>query len=156
MHKLENKKVSILLIALSSPIQLGIYLDNKLIETIQSNKKSSDILALIFKELLEKYDVEKLFYVNGPGSFMAIKVTYIFLKSLSILKNIPLYATDAFKFNQNAPIKAIGKLHFVNVSSQIRTQKLENIEESKFILPFILNQKEFSTNTEPLYIIGAV
>jgi len=153
---MHNKKVDILLIALSSPIQIGVYENNLLIDTIVSEEKSSDILAIIFKELFEKYDVEKLFYANGPGSFMAIKVTYIFLKSISILKKIPLYATDAFKFNENRPIKAIGKLHFVKISSEIQTQKLDNIVEAKFTLPSLLKYNEFSTNTEPLYIIGAV
>jgi len=153
---MHNKRVDILLIALSSPIQVGVYQDGTLIENIESDKRSSDILAIIFKELFKKYDVEKLLYVNGPGSFMAIKVAYIFLKSLSILKNIPLYATDAFKFNQNRPIKAIGKLHFVKISSEIQTQKLDNISEVKFTLPSVLQYNEFSTNTEPLYIIGAV
>jgi len=153
---MHNKKVDILLIALSSPIQIGVYENGSLIKTIVSDKKSSDILAIIFQELFEEFIVEKMFYANGPGSFMAIKVAYIFLKSLSILKKIPLYATDAFKFNQNRPIKAIGKLHFVKVSSEIKTQKLENIQEVKFELPTVLEYNEFSTNTEPLYIIGAV
>jgi len=153
---MHNKKVDILLIALSSPIQIGVYDNGSLIKTIVSDKKSSDILAIIFQELFEEFIVEKMFYANGPGSFMAIKVAYIFLKSLSILKKIPLYATDAFKFNQNRPIKAIGKLHFVKVSSEIKTQKLENIQEVKFELPTVLEYNEFSTNTEPLYIIGAV
>ncbi len=153
---MHNKKVDILLIALSSPIQIGVYENGSLIKTIVSDKKSSDILAIIFQELFEEFIVEKMFYANGPGSFMAIKVAYIFLKSLSILKKIPLYATDAFKFNQNRPIKAIGKLHFVKVSLEIKTQKLENIQEVKFELPTVLEYNEFSTNTEPLYIIGAV
>lgn len=93
-------KVDVVCITLTSPIKIGIYENNRLIETILSDEKSSDVLPLIFKELLNKYDVEKLFYANGPGSFMAIKVAYIFLKSLSILKKIPLFATDAFYFNK--------------------------------------------------------
>jgi len=151
-----RKRVDILLIALSSPILIGVYEDNKLIDAIVSSEKSSDALPIIYKTLLEKYDVEKLFYANGPGSFMAIKVAYIFLKSLSILKKIPLYATDAFKFNENSPIKAIGKLCFVKISSEIKTQKLETAPEVKFELPDVLDYNEFSTNTAPLYMIGAV
>ena len=87
---------------------------------------------------------------------MAIKVAYVFLKSYSILKKIPLLATDAFYFNNNAPIKAVGKLYFVKVSSEIRTQKLESVPESIFVLPSVLDDDEFSSNTEPLYMIGAV
>ncbi|MCD6433042.1 MAG: hypothetical protein J7L21_03280 [Sulfurimonas sp.] len=150
------KKVDVLLVALSSPIQIGIYEDNRLIDTIVSTEKSSDILPIIFDELLKKYNVKKLFYANGPGSFMAIKVAYIFLKSISILKNIPLYATDAFKFNKNQPIKAIGKLCFVKILSEIKTQKLEIVPEASFTLPNLLDYNEFSKITTPLYGIGAV
>jgi len=150
------KKIDILLITLSSPIMIGIYENNKLIETIVSDKKSSDILPLIFQDIFNKYNVQKLFYANGPGSFMAIKVAYIFLKSISILKKIPLFATDAFYFNKNEPIKAIGKLYFVKILSEIKTQKLEIVPESSFELPSELDYNEFTTNTTPLYMIGAV
>ena len=149
-------KVDILLIALCTPIQVGIYKENILIETIVSPKKSSDILPTIYKEILKKYKVEKFFYANGPGSFMAIKVACIFLKSLSILKKIPLFATDAFYFNKNEPIKAIGKLCFVKIDTEIETQKLEDVPSGKFILPDVLDYNEFSKITTPLYSIGAV
>lgn len=150
------KKVDIVLITLTSPIKIGIYEDKKLLETIESSGKSSDVLPTIFQDLMKKYTIEKLFYANGPGSFMAIKVAYIFLKSLSILKDIPLFATDAFYFNNNEPIKAIGKLHFVKVASEIKTQKLETVPEVNFTLPDVLDYNEFSKNTTPLYMIGAV
>ncbi|MEN8303337.1 MAG: hypothetical protein ABFQ64_04630 [Campylobacterota bacterium] len=150
------KSVDVLLVALSSPVQIGIYENSILIDTISSDKKSSDILPLIYADIFEEYSVERLFYANGPGSFMAIKVAYIFLKSISILKNIPLYATDAFKFNKNTPIKAIGKLCFVKISSEIKTQKLEIVPEANFTLPDVLDYNEFTTNTTPLYMIGAV
>ena len=150
------KSVDVLLVALSSPIQIGIYENSKLIDTITSDKKSSDILPIIYSDILKKYSVNRLFYANGPGSFMAIKVAYIFLKSISILKNIPLYATDAFKFNKSRPIKAIGKLCFVKISSEIKTQKLETVPEANFTLPDVLDYNEFTTNTTPLYMIGAV
>jgi tRNA A37 threonylcarbamoyladenosine modification protein TsaB len=150
------KSVDLLLVALSSPIQIGVYEDFKLIKTIKSGEKSSDVLPKIYDQLLKDYDVKKLFYANGPGSFMAIKIAYIFLKSLSILKNIPLYATDAFKFNNNEPIKAIGKLCFVKIASEIKTQKLETVPEAKFLLPDVLDYGEFSNITTPLYGIGAV
>lgn len=150
------KKVDILLIALSSPIQIGIYENTLLIKTITSDEKSSEYLPLIFEELLESYSVEKLFYANGPGSFMAIKIAYIFLKSLSILKGIPLFATDAFSFNKNEPIKAIGKLCFVKIADKIETQKLERVPEALFTLPNLLKYDEFTTQAAPLYMIGAV
>ncbi len=150
------KKVDVLLITLTSPILVGVYEEKKLIETIESQERSSDVLPLIFKDLLKKYEIQNLFYANGPGSFMAIKVAYVFLKSLSVLKKIPLFARDAFYFNENQPIKAIGKLCFVKISSEIETQKFQTVPTSVFKLPDELDYNEFSTNATPLYKIGAV
>lgn len=150
------KSVDILFITLASPIQVGVYQDGTLIEKVQSCEKSSDILPKIFDALSKRYDIKKLLYTNGPGSFMAIKITYIFLKSISILKNIPLFAIDAFYFNQNQPIKAIGKLYFVKIASEIKTQKLETAPEMNFMLPDVLDYSEFSTAAAPHYGIGAV
>lgn len=150
------KSVDLVFITLSSPIQVGVYEDNLLIESISTNEKSSDVLPNIFNELSSRYEIKKLFYSNGPGSFMAIKIAYIFLKSMSILKNIPLLATDAFYFNKNQPIKAIGKLFFVRIRSEIKTQKLEIAPEASFMLPDVLDYSEFSTTAAPLYGIGAV
>ena len=103
MHK---KDVDLVVLALSSPIMVGVYEDKKLIDSVVTEEKSSEVLPTIYEELDLKYEIKNLFYAKGPGSFMAIKVAYIFLKSLSILKNIPLRATDAFFFNENQPIKA--------------------------------------------------
>ena len=150
------KEVEVVLVALSSPIQIGIYENSKLLKLIKSDEKSSEILPKLYKEIFEDYSVKSLFYANGPGSFMAIKVSYIFLKSLSILKKIPFFATDAFYFNNNKPIKAIGKLFFVKISSEIKTLKLETAPSMEFRLPDVLDYNEFSTIVTPAYGIGAV
>lgn len=150
------KEVDVLLVSLTSPIQIGIYEDNKLVDIIVDNGKSSDVLPSLYKTIFNDFNVKKLFYANGPGSFMAIKIAYIFLKSISILKKIPLFATDAFYFNENQPIKAIGKLSFVKMDSEIKTQKLEIVPDGKFVLPDVLDYNEFSKTTTPLYSIGAV
>jgi tRNA A37 threonylcarbamoyladenosine modification protein TsaB len=151
-----RKKVDVCVIALTSPVLVGIYEEETLLQTIKSSEKSSDVLPEIFKEILEQYDIERIFYANGPGSFMAIKVAYIFLKSLSVLKNIPLYGTDAFYFNDNMPIKAIGKLYFVKIASEIKTEKFQEHVEAVFRLPQTLEVVSFSKNATPLYSIGAV
>jgi hypothetical protein len=151
-----HKKVDVVCVTLCSPILVGIYEDGRLIDTISSAEKTSDILPKIFDELFKNYEIQRLFYAKGPGSFMAIKITYIFLKSLSVLKNIPLFATDAFYFNKNQPIKAIGKLFFVKIDSNIETQKLEKAPVNDFQLKDVLEYDEFDENTTPLYSIGAV
>jgi len=153
MHK---KKIDIILVTLSSPLLIGLYEDSKLFETIVSQERSSDYLPILFKNLLENYEISSITYSNGPGSFMAVKVAYIFLKSLSILNNIPLYAVDAFYFNNNSPIKAIGKKYFVKIQGKIETKKFDEAIEQKFTLPQTLKKEDFCDITEPIYGIGAV
>ena len=153
MHK---ERVDILLVALSTPVLIGVYKEGKLIEKIESDERSSEVLPRIYKELLKKYDVNSFVYANGPGSFMSIKVAYIFLRSLGILKEIPLFAADAFHFNQNRPIKAVGKLHFVKIQDKIKTQKFEETIEPSFELPQTLKKEILSSNSAPMYGIGAV
>ena len=54
------KSVDVLLVALSSPIQIGIYENGSLIDTITSDKKSSDILPVIFSLFVQRYLVKGL------------------------------------------------------------------------------------------------
>jgi hypothetical protein len=75
---------------------------------------------------------------------------------MSIIKKIPLYATDAFYFNKNQPIKAIGKLYFVKSSSNIETQQYKVPPQSSFKLPCVLKVEDFTKQTTPLYSIDAV
>ncbi len=142
--------------ALSTPVLVGVYKKGRLIEKIESDERSSEVLPHIYRELLQKYDVNSFVYANGPGSFMSIKVAYIFLRSLGILKDIPLYALDAFSFNGNRPIKAVGKLHFVKIQDKIETQKFDEVIESAFELPQTLDKTKISSNSAPMYGIGAV
>jgi tRNA A37 threonylcarbamoyladenosine modification protein TsaB len=146
----------IVVIALSSPLLIGIYKDGVLIETIESDKHTSDALPLIFEDILKRYKIENIVYANGPGSFMAIKVAYIFLKTLSIINNYTFLATDAFCFNENTPIKAIGKLCFVKTSQSIETQLFESVPQNSFALPKQIDIDDFTQETLPLYGIAAV
>ncbi len=150
------KAVELLFLTTSSPFLVGVYEDGKLIDSISSSEKSSEALPDIYKNLDSIYDITALFYVNGPGSFMSIKITYIFLKSMSVLKTIPLYACDAFAFNENSPIKALGKLYFVKIAGKIRSQKMDSTTESIYSLPDLLNYNNFSHISEPYYGLGAV
>ncbi|MEA3512717.1 MAG: hypothetical protein U9R37_03855 [Campylobacterota bacterium] len=106
--------ISVLVISISNPILVGIYKDGILIEEISQDGKTSDILPLIFKEILNKYNLKNIYYVNEPGSYMSIKISYIFLKTLSIVKNINFKSINGFEFNNNSPIKALGKKYFFN------------------------------------------
>jgi tRNA A37 threonylcarbamoyladenosine modification protein TsaB len=145
-----------LVIALSSPILVGIYKDGVLVEEIKNDGMSSDVLAEIFDELLQKYRFSNLIYAKGPGSFMGIKVTYLFLKTLSITKKISLLATDAFFFNQNSPIKAYGKLYFVKNRTTIELEPIDSPEIIAFELPKTIDLEKFDSDNLPYYGIDAV
>ncbi|MGD9969842.1 MAG: hypothetical protein AB7S65_05255 [Sulfuricurvum sp.] len=143
-------------IALTSPVQVGIYENGKLIEAIRDDGVSSDALARIFDPLLKQYRFERLIYAKGPGSFMGIKVTYLFLKTLSLVHKIPLEAEDAFFFNENCPIKAVGKLYFVKNSSKITLENVESPEAGIFSLPESIEHHTFDADPLPYYGIDAV
>lgn len=146
-----------IVIALGSPIQVGVYdKHGELIEAIISDRVGSDALPEIFDDLLKRYRFGNLIYANGPGSFMGIKVTYLFLKTLSILQKIPLLALDGFFFNENHPIKAYGKLYFVKNSHTISLLPLEQPTLRAFELPRCIDEKNFNTDNIPYYGIDAV
>jgi len=159
MLKLESEKtsVNIIVVALSSPLQIGIYNEaDEKIETFVSQEHTSEVLPLLFRDILQKYKILSIAYANGPGSFMSIKVNYLFLKTLCIVKKIPLFATDAFYFNKNQPIKAVAKLYFVKTSSGIETTTLSEVPNSVFELPEYFKKDDFNENTAPSYGIAAV
>lgn len=143
-------------IALTSPVIVGIYRDGRLIERFESAKQSSEALPELFDAILKKYTLGGLVYAKGPGSFMAIKVAYLFLKTISIVRGIPLRAADAFYFNGNRPLKAVGKLYFVKISGTITTQKFETVPTADFELPSRLDLNDFTDDALPYYGIGAV
>ena len=104
---------TVLVIPIATPILVGVYNEkNELVETICNEGKTSDILPNIFKDIFSKYDLKTILYVNGPGSYMSIKVAYIFLKTLAISKDLEFKSASGFKFNENTPIKALGKKYF--------------------------------------------
>ena len=149
-------KVDIVVIALSTPIMIGVYEKGELSKTFTSQKQSSEYLPEIFAFLLQEYDIQTVTYANGPGSFMAIKMSYLFLKSLEIVKGIELYAALAFEFNDYTPIKALGKLYFHYENGDILTRPLGDVTLKSMSLPKVLELKKFSTLTEPNYILPAV
>lgn len=149
-------KVDIIVIALSSPILIGVYEAGVLTKTLESEEMSSDYLPEVFAALMQEFDIETITYANGPGSFMAIKISYLFLKSLEIVKGIKLYAALAFEFNDYTPIKALGKLYFHYENGEILTRPLGDVALKLMSLPKVLELKKYSTLTEPNYILPAV
>lgn len=149
-------KVDILAITISSPLQIGIYKENRLVETVVNSGKTSDILPVEIDKILKRYQIGRIFYTKGPGGFMAIKLAYVFFKTLSIVKGIKLFGVDGFVFNNNYPIPSIGKMCFVKEEGEIKLKKSEDFAAESFTLPPALDVEKFSESPEPLYIAPAV
>ena len=146
--------IDIVIIPLSNPIKIGLYKNGRLFETIEENQMTSEFLPLFFDKLFKQYSIQKVIYANGPGSYMSIKLSYIFLKTIEIVKNIEVLSVDGFYFNQNKPIKAIGNRYFVKENDTITIK--ESDEVGKFELPEVLDYSDFSSEIEPVYILNAV
>ena len=112
MQDLLPKQYTLLIISISSPLLLGVYEDDKRIETISSELKTSEILLPTIMKILDRYNISKMIYTRGPGSYMAIKLTYIMLKTIEITRDIKCFGCSGFALNGNQPIKAIGNLYF--------------------------------------------
>jgi tRNA A37 threonylcarbamoyladenosine modification protein TsaB len=132
-------KTTLFVISIANPISIGIYKDGILDETLEKEGKTSDILPHIVDELLKNTSIDEIIYVNGPGSYMSIKIAYIFLKTLSITLDIPFMAISGFHLNNNSPIKALGqKYFFLESNNEI---KMRFLEENELIHSFALPQK---------------
>lgn len=149
--------IEVLCITISNPLLIGIYENKKLIKEHKLEGKTSDLLPVLFSELLEKYEIKTITYVNSPGSFMAIKVAYIFLKTVCISKNIEFRAIDGFEFNQNSAIKALGKKYFIKENNEIKVDflKKDSIIHD-FKLPMGIEKYNFNKETLPIYNLPAV
>lgn len=158
---MQQSKFKVLVISISSPLQIGVYKDNEHIETFSKDGKTSDILPSLFESILNKYDLDEIYYVNGPGSYMAIKIAYIFLKTVSIVNNIKLYAVTGFDFNNNSPIKALGKKYFFRNNNKQEDDKItiEFLNDSSiedFEIPLSFEYIKYSEDTLPKYHLPAV
>ncbi len=151
---MSKPSVDVVAIPISTPFLLGIYQNGKLIQSIEKEGMTSDILPEIFDNLLKKYDIKHIIYAKGPGSYMSIKLSYVFFKTLEITKNIKLLAKDGFYFNKGAPIKAVGNSYFIKKDGIISIEK--NLKEGKFSLPEKIDLNEFEEDVSPLYVLKAV
>ena len=143
--------MEVVVISIANPILIGIYDNNILKETIRRDGKTSDILPDIFKELQLNINITKIIYVNGPGSYMAIKVAYIFLKTYCIVKDIGFYAVDGFAFNKNSPIKALGKKYFFKNNDEVIIDFLDEHTVEEFKLLDDISNLQLSSKTLPNY-----
>ncbi len=149
--------IEVLVISIAKPLLIGIYKDSKLIKKYEHEGMTSDVLPMVFENILKEFQIKRVSYVNTPGSYMSIKVAYVFLKTISITKNIELRACSGFEFNQNSPIKALGKKYFINQEGNIKVDFLDKKSKiGDFELPNVLESINFSSETLPIYNLPAV
>ena len=84
---------------------MSIVKENKTIayHHLEDYKKKTDILPSLYKEILEEAniktkDIEEIYVVNGPGSFMGIRAGIVFSKTLALASNKKLFSIDNLTF----------------------------------------------------------
>ena len=147
---------TLLILSPSSPLLLGIYQDTVLVEKMESDKKTSEILLSMITEVMDRYPLSRIIYTRGPGSYMAIKLTYIILKTIEIVKKIPFDGCSAFALNGNKPVKAMGNLYFIKEKETIITQKFDQAIPQEFSLPSSLATLAIDEASIPNYVLPAV
>jgi tRNA A37 threonylcarbamoyladenosine modification protein TsaB len=149
-------KVELLVVSIASPLLVGVYENKQRIEHFSMDGKASESLLPLLEKLLQTYDVISTIYVRSPGSYMAIKLTYIILKTIEITKGIPCYGCSGFALNNNAPIKAMGSLYFMKEKETIITKKLEQCVVASFVLPESIEMLPIDDISTPEYLLPAV
>lgn len=156
MQKALPKSYELLIISISTPLMIGVYEEGNLIDTITSESKTSQVLLPLLKTCLDRYDISRIIYTRGPGSYMAIKLTYIMLKTIEIMRGIECVGCSGFALNGGEPIKAIGNLYFIKEKETIITKKYEQPVNVKFTLPQSIQDLELDEESTPDYKIPAV
>ena len=151
-----SPKYELLIVSISSPLLIGLYEEGRLIKTVSSKLKTSEILLPIISETLDQYDVSRMIYTRGPGSYMAIKLTYIMLKTIEITRGIKCVGCSGFALNGDQPIKAVGNLYFIKEKETIMTKKYEQPVDANFALPQSIHDLELDEESTPEYILPAV
>jgi len=154
--KSPSPKFTLLIVSIASPLLLGVYEENILVKHYSSEKKTSEALLPLLEEIMQRYDLSEIIYTRGPGSYMAIKLTYIMLKTIEILRGIPCIGCSAFALNGGQPIKAIGNLYFIKEKETIMTKKFEQPVNAPFALPQSIQDLAIDEESTPEYMLPAV
>jgi len=148
--------MTLLINPIADPMQIGCYQNDRLLCQRYEEGKVSDIFLKTLVSLTETYAISRIFYVSGPGSYMAIKLTYIALATLAELRGIPFKGCSAFHLNGYRPIRAMGSLYFIKEKETIITQKIDEYVPQEFGMPEYLGNLECEPENTPLYILPAV
>ena len=145
-----------LVIALSSPFLVGIYEDDVLVYSFEKEGKASDELPQMLCGMFDEHLPQEIYFADGPGSLMAIKIAFVALRTLSISSGAKLFSADGFNFNGSKPIRAGKGFGFIKKDLVISSAKLSDDEFGSFYLPAVLNNSIFEPSSVPRYEIPAV
>ncbi len=149
--------IRFLFLTVSSPFRLGVYEYGELKKEYKKEGKASDVLPIIIDEALKEYMPNEMYYTSGPGNHMSLKIAYVSIKSVSIVKKIPFYGIAPFEFNGNTPIKAFGNSYFVYETGRISLKVFENAPEMGDVtLPLTFDFEAFGSSAEPAFVLPAV
>ena len=151
-----SPEYTLLILTISTPLQVGLYRNGSLQQRIVSERKISESLNGILMDVMDRSPLDRILYVRGPGSYMAIKLTYIMLRTLQVVRGIPFAGCSAFSFNGGRPVKAIGSLYFVKEKETIITRKFDETIEQRFELPETLAGLSIDAEATPDYLLPAV
>ena len=147
---------TVLIISIASPLLVGVYKEGICVEKFSSTDKLSEALLPLLEQIQQKYALSQSLYTRGPGSYMAVKLTYIMLKTLEIMKGVECLGCSAFDLNGGKPIKAMGNLYFIKEKETIITKKIEQPVETIFLLPDSLEGVTVEADATPEYLLPAV
>ncbi len=150
-----NKHIDLLIIALSSPVIIGVYERGELAKKIKSDGRASEFLIEFLADI-NADEIASITYTNTPGSFMGLKVSYQILRVFCEVKNIAFCAVSGFELNGGGAIRANKTLSFLPQSGDGDEILIGRATPSPFELPRNLAGLNKSPDTLPRYIIPAV
>ncbi|MGL5591425.1 MAG: hypothetical protein ACRDCF_01675 [Mycoplasmoidaceae bacterium] len=123
----------------NSRLVLSLIVDNKIIDTLyfKTNKNMTEIFndqvdLFLKRNSFDKKNISHIYVLNGPGSFVGIKVGLVFTNLFAKLNNSKIYFLDTCSFQQTnekqiSIIDAKGKKYYCKFDNKEIT--LESIEK---------------------------
>ncbi|MDR2151963.1 MAG: hypothetical protein LBO72_03995 [Helicobacteraceae bacterium] len=147
---------TILLIGATKPARLGVYNENgDRLENFTIEAPLTEGLYPLMKSIDERFKITKLLYARGPGSFMGLKLSYLFCKSFAIARDIPFLAADSFALSGGKPILSRQNRRFTKNADTIEIEIFDTPFEEALLPPETLDLSMFDAQTPPNYILSA-